>query len=181
MSSQGTPSEILQFLEWFSELPYTHKVLVAGNHDWLFERDPAAALSLLANYPSITYLNDSGATIEGIRFWGSPVQPTFMNWAFNRDPAEIRQHWDRIPDGIDVLVTHGPPAGILDTIENHRPGAGCPLLRAAVSRVKPRLHVFGHIHEGRGIRQVEETLYVNAAVLNGKYRLYEHDQIEVDL
>jgi len=181
MSSQGTALEILNFLEWFSELPYTHKILVAGNHDWLFERDPDAANSLLSNYPSITYLNDSEATIEGLRFWGSPVQPVFHNWAFNRDSEQIRQHWDLIPEGIDVLITHGPPAGILDTIEHHLPGAGCPSLRGAVARVKPKLHVFGHIHESRGLRQVDETLCVNAAVLNGKYRLYDHDQIVVEI
>jgi Icc-related predicted phosphoesterase len=181
MSSQGSATEVLLFLEWFSALPYTHKILIAGNHDWLFERDPGLANDLLENFPGITYLNDSEATIEGLRFWGSPITPFFNSWAFNRHSKEIGKHWDMIPEGIDVLVTHGPPAGILDTINNIHPPAGCQILRDAVARVKPKLHVFGHIHEGRGLKQVDETLYVNAAVLNGQYRLYNQETIVVDI
>lgn len=181
MSSRGTALEILDFLEWYSSLPYDNKVLVAGNHDFLFEVDPTAADDLLKAYPSITYLNDSEATIEGIRFWGSPVTPYFNNWAFNRNPEEIRKHWDLIPEGIDVLVTHGPPAGILDKVELAWDELGCPSLKGAVSRVKPKIHVFGHIHEGRGIRVVDEVTYINAAVLNGQYRPYNQDAIVIDL
>lgn len=181
MSSQGSATEVMLFLEWFSSLPYTHKVLIAGNHDWLFERDPGLAADMLENFPSITYLNDSEATIEGLRFWGSPITPFFNNWAFNRHSKEIGQHWDMIPEGIDVLITHGPPAGILDSIDHVQPPAGCHLLRGAIARVKPKLHVFGHIHEGRGLRQVDETLCVNAATLNGRYQLYNQDAIVVEI
>jgi Icc-related predicted phosphoesterase len=181
MSSQGSATEVMLFLEWFWSLPYTHKVLIAGNHDWLFERDPGLAADMLANFPGITYLNDSEATIEGLRFWGSPITPFFNNWAFNRHSKEIGQHWDMIPEGIDVLITHGPPAGILDTIDSVQPPAGCHLLRGAVARVKPKLHVFGHIHEGRGLRQVDETLYINAATLNGRYQLYNQEAIVVEI
>lgn len=181
MSSRGTALEIARFLEWFGALPYTHKVLIAGNHDWLFEREPEAAADLLKAHPSIIYLNDSEATVEGLRFWGSPITPYFNNWAFNRHPKEIGQHWDLIPEGIDVLVTHGPPAGILDKVDVFLEELGCPSLKGAVARVKPQVHAFGHIHEGRGLRQVSETLYINAAVLNGDYKPYNQDAIVIDV
>jgi len=181
MSSRGTALEILTFLEWYSSLPYDHKILVAGNHDYLFEKDPAAADDMLKAYPDITYLNDSEATVMGVRFWGSPITPYFNNWAFNRHSKEIGQHWDLIPEGIDVLVTHGPPAGILDTVKGSWDELGCPSLRGAVSRVKPKIHAFGHIHEGRGMRIVDDVLYINAAVLNGEYRPYNQEAIVVDL
>ena len=182
MSNSGTALEILDFLEWYSSLPYTHKVLIAGNHDWLFEKDPEAAAELLAGYPDIVYLNDSEATVEGLRFWGSPVTPYFNNWAFNRRPDEISKHWDLIPEGIDVLVTHGPPAGILDKVDHHLEELGCPSLKGAVSRVKPKIHVFGHIHEGRGMRvDSDDVLYINAAVLNWQYKPYNQNAIVIEL
>jgi Icc-related predicted phosphoesterase len=97
-----------------------------------------------------------------VRFWGSPWQPWFHDWAFNlpRGP-KLREVWDRIPADTDVLVTHGPPRGILDrTIVGDE--VGCDDLRDAVARVRPRVHVFGHIHEARGTHRVGPTLFVNA-------------------
>lgn len=172
VSGRGTETEIRQFLDWFSKLPYMHKVLIAGNHDFFFEvAKPEEVAALIAEYPGITYLNDSGATIEGIKFWGSPVTPFFHNWAFNRWPNEIKPHWDMIPEGIDVLITHGPPKGILDYTEYDRDNVGCSLLLEKVKQIKPKVHVFGHIHEARGKKEIEDTIFINASMVTLRYEL----------
>lgn len=172
VSSRGTEREIRQFLEWFSKLQYRHKILIAGNHDFFFEvADSAAVSELLAEYPGITYLNDSGITIEGIKFWGSPITPFFHNWAFNRYPNEIQTHWDMIPEDTDVLITHGPPKGILDLAEYDQVHVGCPFLMERVKLIKPKVHVFGHIHEARGRQEVDGTVYINASAVTLKYEL----------
>jgi hypothetical protein len=142
-------------------------VVIAGNHDFGFERTPHEARRLL---DGLLYLEDSEATVEGLRIWGSPWQPRFFDWAFNLDRgAPLREKWDRIPPGIDVLITHGPPAGILDTTISGRK-VGCADLLAAVRRVRPRLHVFGHIHEAYGQEESEGTRFVNASTCDLSYR-----------
>ena len=172
VSGRGTETEIRQFLDWFSKLPYMHKVLIAGNHDFFFEvAKPEEVAALIAEYPGITYLNDSGATIEGIKFWGSPVTPFFHNWAFNRWPDEIKPHWDMIPEEVDVLITHGPPKGILDYTEYDRDNVGCSLLLEKVKQVKPKVHVFGHIHEARGKKEIDDTVFINASMVTLRYEL----------
>jgi Icc-related predicted phosphoesterase len=181
VSGRGTYFEVEQFLDWFSELPYAHKILIAGNHDFLFEADPEEAAKLLAKYPGITYLNDSGVTIEGIKFWGSPITPWFHNWAFNRTGPEIRKHWDMIPDGIDVLITHGPPNGILDLTQHTQLHVGCPYLLEKVKRIKPKVHVFGHIHEARGVHEEGGTTFVNASVVDLRYELYYQNPIQIEV
>lgn len=172
VSSRGTESEVRKFLDWFSKLPYTHKVLISGNHDFFFEvAKPAEVSALIAEYPGITYLNDSEVTIEGIRFWGSPITPFFHNWAFNRYSHEIQPHWDMIPEGIDVLITHGPPNGILDFTEHDRDHVGCPRLLEKVKQIRPKVHVFGHIHEARGKQEIDGIVYINASAVTLKYEL----------
>lgn len=181
VSGRGTAGEIRDFLDWFSKLPYMHKILIAGNHDFLFETMPETAAEILAEYPGITYLNDSGATIEGIKFWGSPITPYFHNWAFNRFANEIGEHWALIPEGTDVLITHGPPHGILDETAREGLHVGCPSLLEKVKEIKPKIHVFGHIHEARGIHEEDGTTFVNAAAVDLGYRLYYQNPIQIDL
>lgn len=181
VSGRGTAGEIRDFLDWFSELPYMHKILIAGNHDFLFETMPDTTAEILAEYPGVTYLNDSGVTIEGIKFWGSPVTPWFHNWAFNRLSNEIGQHWDLIPAEVDVLITHGPPHGILDETVRDSLNVGCPLLLKKVKEIKPKVHVFGHIHEARGVHEEDGTTFINASAVDLSYRLYYQNQIEIDL
>lgn len=122
----------------------------------------------------IHYLQDSSAVIEGFKFWGSPWQPWFGGYAFNlnRGP-ELRDKWDLIPGDVDVLVTHGPPWGVRDKVRNRlwcggvddrMVHVGCRELLAAVKRVQPQVHVFGHIHEGYGCKLGSPTTYVNAAI-----------------
>ena len=155
-------------------------VVVAGNHDWMFEKNRAMAVQLLNQgltgdtlNSQIVYLEDSGTEIEGLKIYGSPWQPRFLDWAFNLDRGEtIKQKWDLIPEGLDILITHGPPMGILDQT-NPILGTdrlGCEELIKAVERAKPKLHVFGHIHGGYGRVQYPHTLFVNAAICDEAYK-----------
>lgn len=172
VSARGTEWEIRKFLEWFSSLPYAHKILISGNHDFFFEiAKPEEVKALIAEYPGITYLNDSGVIIEGIKFWGSPVTPYFHNWAFNRYDHEIEEHWNKIPNTIDVLITHGPPKGILDLTTYTSENVGCPKLLNRIKQIKPRVHAFGHIHEGRGMHEEDGTTFINASMVDLRYNL----------
>jgi predicted phosphodiesterase len=175
---QGTAEEMGSFNRWFSALPHRRKVLVAGNHDWLFQKDPRAASALLS--PSITYLEDSEITLDGLRIYGSPWQPEFCEWAFNLPRGEpLAAKWRSIPKGVDVLVTHGPPRDILDRCADGR-NEGCDDLLEAVLRVAPKLHVFGHIHEAYGTVSKHGTTFVNASLCDENYRA-AHPPIIVEL
>ena len=163
-TSTGTAGEVEQFLQWFDAQPHRRRLFIAGNHDWLFQRDPDLAALLLARHPGITYLQDAGVAIDGLRFYGSPWQPEFCQWAFNlpRRGRALREAWARIPEGTDVLITHGPPHGVLDQV---RGGShlGCEELAARVAAVRPRIHVFGHIHDGFGVLRSQATVFINAS------------------
>lgn len=170
----GTVREIQLFNEWFASLSHPYKIFVAGNHDWLFERDREQAERLLDL--GVIYLQDSAVEIEGLKIYGSPWQPRFYDWAFNlMRGAEISEKWRLIPDGIDVLITHGPPHGILDEVPS-RWGverAGCEELRKRVEEIAARgrlkLHVFGHIHCGYGTHEEFGVNFVNASTCDEHY------------
>lgn len=173
MSSGYKKHELLDFVEWYKNMPVTYKILIAGNHDRILETMSKDELEEIFKDTGLIYLNDSGVEIEGIKFWGSPVQPFFHNWGFNRFPEDIEKHWVLIPDNTDVLITHGPPFGILD--QAYPPKSkllGCPLLLKHVQeRVKPKYMSFGHIHGSHGIQTVGETTYINASLLDEDYKL----------
>jgi predicted phosphodiesterase len=162
---RGERHEVAAFGTWLQAQRFAHRIVVAGNHDFLFERDPEAARALLP--PDVHYLRDAEVTLGGLRFWGSPWQPWFLDWAFNlqRGP-EIAAKWALIPPGIDVLITHGPPLGTADRTINGEE-VGCADLAEAISRVRPRLCVFGHIHEGYGAYGDK----VNAAICDERYQV----------
>jgi Icc-related predicted phosphoesterase len=165
----GRLEHTAQFADWLSRQPHKHKLFVAGNHDYAFQVQRGYAVQLI-EAAGARYLEDSGVIIDGRLFWGSPWQPEFMNWAFNlpRGP-ELKRHWDLIPEGTDVLITHSPPLGILDMTDRGE-YVGCEDLRDAVQRVRPKLHVFGHIHESHGQERRDDTLFVNAAICDSRYR-----------
>lgn len=170
VSSQGSKQEVQDFLQWFSDLNYEHKIFIAGNHDFFFERaDSDMITSIIPD--NVIYLNDSGISIGGLNIWGSPVTPWFFNWAFNRHRgADIKKHWKFIPQNTDILITHGPVYGVLDrTIHGQR--VGCEVLKEAIQVIKPKIHICGHIHESYGQVQTMDTLYINASVLDVQYRL----------
>jgi len=170
LTMNGGQVQVVKALNWLIDEAhkFQHVVLIAGNHDFLFEDDPEL-VGRWCSERGLTYLSDSGVTIDGVEFWGSPVQPWFHDWAFNRQRgAEIRKHWDLIPDDTDVLITHGPPSGILDLTKGGD-YAGCIDLREAAFRVKPKVHAFGHIHEGYGEWSANGTRYYNASYLDHRY------------
>ncbi len=170
VSSQGKQFQVESFLQWFANQPHTHKIFIAGNHDFFFERAPKELIESLIP-ENVVYLNDSGVTIEGVHFWGSPVQPWFYDWAFNRQRGvEILKHWELIPSETDVLITHGPPNGILDKTARGVK-AGCVDLFKIIRRVRPKLFVCGHIHEAYGTEISMGTTFVNASVLDLSYKL----------
>jgi Icc-related predicted phosphoesterase len=179
LTGNGSMRDARVFDQWLGRLPHRHKVVIAGNHDWLFEREPQQAQRTISQ---AVYLQDEALTIDGLKLWGSPWQPRFMNWAFNlpRGPA-LREKWRQIPSDVDLLITHGPPRGIRDQpgkwlpralsfVAGQRGHAGCEELRAAVERIRPRLHVFGHIHEGYGSETRDGTTFVNASSCDADYR-----------
>ena len=171
VSGRGSRVEVEAFLAWYNELPYTHKILIAGNHDFFFEEAPEYEIeAVLAKYPNINYLNDSGVEIEGLKIWGSPVQPWFYSWAFNRKGTDICPHWDMIPLDTDILITHGPAKGYLD-LTLHGDVTGCPYLLEKISELTNlKLFVHGHIHEAYGrVDFPDGGVFLNASVLNAKY------------
>ena len=168
VSSMGKEQEVLNFLDWFAKQDYEYKIFIAGNHDFYFERMPDADIQNII--PSnIIYLNDSGATINNIKIWGSPITPWFFDWAFNRYRGEqIKRHWDLIPLDTDILLTNGPVSGILDSTKKGE-HAGCEDLLNSVNKIKPRVHICGHIHEAYGTVEKAGIKYINASVLNERY------------
>ena len=166
----GKEEEVIDFLKWFEIQDYKHKIFIAGNHDWFFEKaDKKYIESLIPK--NIHYLNDSGVEIEGIKIWGSPIQPTFFNWAFNRKRGSaINKHWELIPRDTNILITHGPAYGILDKTQNGH-HVGCEMLLEKVLDIKPKIHAFGHIHEGYGIEKNLHTTFVNASLANINYQI----------
>lgn len=178
--SMGTEREVHKVATWLKRLPHRWKIVVAGNHDRFFEQQPELARAYLE--PEILYLQDSGCQIEGLRFWGAPWQPWFCDWAFNlpRRGERLRKKWNLIPLDTDVLITHGPPHGVLDEVrarmtawgpsEDGSGPLGCEELAIRLATVKPRLHVFGHIHDGYGFIEKGDTTHVNASVCDEDYR-----------
>jgi len=177
----GTERDVQHFAKWLSRLPHRWKVVIAGNHDWLFQKQAALARAYLE--PGVIYLQDSGCEIEGLKLWGSPWQPWFMDWAFNlpRKGAALRAKWSQIPLDTDVLITHGPPCGILDqvlppsaapdsTAELASAHLGCEELAIRLQAIQPKLHVFGHIHGSSGSIEQDGTIYVNASICDESYR-----------
>jgi predicted phosphohydrolase len=162
----GRLEELRAAAAWLRTLPHRHKIVVAGNHDWCFVNEPQAAREILGS--EIVYLQDAEAVIDGVRVWGSPWQPRFNDWAFNLPRgAALASRWALIPEGIHVLVTHGPPYGIGDC-SGDPVRLGCRDLREAVRRVRPLLHLFGHIHQDGGVWQEEGVWFANVTTREGE-------------
>lgn len=179
---KGNFGEVVEFNRWLGTLPHKHKIFVAGNHDFIFEKSPDIARGLITN---ATYLQDSFVIIEGLKIYGSPWQPRFYDWAFNLDRGrDIARKWAMIPEDTDVLVTHGPPHGILDMVSDRWTGTaeavGCEELLPVVQRIKPRLHIFGHIHASYGQLVQDGIHFVNAASCDESYKI-AYAPIVIDL
>ena len=199
LTFRGSLHEVREATLWLHDQKakknYKHVIVIAGNHDWLFQKESRLARQIM-EARGLLYLEDSGLTLAGsdvllgeispgpgrITIYGSPWQPTFMNWAFNLDRGEsLRAKLDMIPGGIDILVTHGPPYGIRDGAPDFDEDAypsdesitvrhvGCEELFKAVGRVQPKVHVFGHVHSGHGRIEQDGTTFINACVMNETY------------
>lgn len=188
ISSMGHIDEIQNFCNWYNSLKqYDNSVFIAGNHDWGFQNKASHIRPLVDSYEWITYLQDSKLTFvnkgetEWCNIWGSPWQPEFRNWAFNlpRNGIDLENIWKAIPNDTDILITHGPPHGILDISSYGNVNAGCELLRVCVDKIKPKIHVFGHIHSEYGYKFNNGTHFINASVLNERYQ-YENKPITID-
>jgi Icc-related predicted phosphoesterase len=204
----GKPQQVKDFVEWFMNIKgFDSKIFIAGNHDFAFEKrhEPHHKGDFdwyhhLMNEENLSqsdvvYLEDGEFTIDSsefsrpIKFYGSPWQPEFYDWAFNlpRLGEELEKYWNMIPNDTDVLITHGPPNEIRDFVNNWRQpvrNVGCELLRFRVEQIKPLLHIFGHIHEAYGVEYNKDILYVNASTCTEKYTPTNKpiiiDLIEVD-
>eukprot|EP01065_Artemidia_motanka_P010802 TRINITY_DN15788_c0_g1_i1.p1 TRINITY_DN15788_c0_g1~~TRINITY_DN15788_c0_g1_i1.p1 ORF type:complete len:301 (+),score=70.93 TRINITY_DN15788_c0_g1_i1:67-969(+) len=184
-SDTGEAADVEKFVAWMKRLPHRHKILVAGNHDLTMDEASYPKLWKVFRHPEqydtkalrrmvsgeVRMLEEEGVEIEGVRIWGSPWQPWFCDWAFNLERGpELEKRWQKIPDDVDILVTHSPPLGHGDLCSS-RQRAGCfHLLREVTQRVRPRLHIFGHIHEGYGATTDGHTVFVNASTCTLDYR-----------
>lgn len=193
----GQPKEVTPFMEWMSVQPYKYKVFIAGNHDIGWEpigegincmftgkfdfrgmklkKGLEEKYRKMAKRLGLIYLHDEEVTLDGIRIYGTPYQPEFQGWAFNlpKDGIKAKEIYRKIPEGIDVLVTHGPPWGIMDaTLDPYENRCGCPVLLRRVLEVKPQYHIFGHIHEGYGEEHFEGITFLNVSTCQRDYKTF---------
>lgn len=186
---RGHQWDVDKFLEWFTELPHNHKIIVPGNYDVYFDRDrnngilPFWAVNAINKYKragSNHFLVDEGCDLEGVRFWGSPftssniVGPSGYS-AFTKHYKQLNKHWAKIPKKLDILITHGPAYGQLD-VDRHGISTGCEYLAFHLKHKKPLIHLFGHNHDDYGIAYNKETkvFSMNSSVVNG-HHLLKHE------
>lgn len=192
-TNKGRDWEVTEFVQWFQNIKgYDSKIFIAGNHDFGFEKyngyrhnKELPWLHHIMNEENLSqsdvvYLHDSEFIIETpefskpIKFYGSPWQPWFYDWAFNlpRGGEELQKVWSKIPDDTDILITHTPPHGIRDSVNNYGrlESVGCEQLRFRVEQFNPILNVFGHIHEAYGAAYVRDTLFINASTCTSRYQ-----------
>jgi len=172
---RGTKTEAILLLEWLEAQNFKYKILISGNHSGIIADDPKWFTHALSQFPSITYLNDSGVVIEGYNFYGSPYSNQFGNWSFMAEETELTKVWDKIPDDTNILITHGPAYGCLDLVEKaygKDPHVGSKSLCARKLAIQDSLllHVCGHIHCAYGATTTS-CKNVNASVLNDSYKL----------
>jgi Icc-related predicted phosphoesterase len=171
-----------KFISWLDEMSGKVKNIVgiAGNHDWVFQKGK----HLLPNMPW-HYLEVSSIEIDGVKIFGSPWTPFFCDWAFNYppDPMESEKFapelYEKIEDGTDIIVTHGPPINILDKCpDGYR--AGCYHLKKRIFEIKPKLWIGGHIHGAHGVEVIDGTTFANVSILDEQYkRVYQPTVLEI--
>ncbi len=158
ISFAGSENEVMDFIEWFGALPYKYKIFIAGNHD-----DCLFGANIDGLPQNCYYLCNSSVSIEGVKFYGVPM---FMEDAMSGD---YDRNIQKIPSDTDILITHQPPKGILDSSANINYGDSN--LLQIVLEIKPKYQLFGHIHGAYGIEKSEHTTFVNAAILSENYEL----------
>jgi len=187
ISSMGYQHEVQQFCKWFNNVEnYDHKIFIAGNHDWGFQNNVEKIMEIVNSYKTVDYIQDETISVgddeKMVNIYGSPWQPEFYNWAFNlpKNGVELAAKWDAIPDNTDILITHGPAFGVLDTVAGKMwDNLGCQILTNKIKSIKPKIHVCGHIHSGYGYYFDGDTHFINASVLNEAYQ-YTNKPITID-
>lgn len=172
LTSQDTQKQHLRFLHWLGEQDYKRKIWIAGNHDNYLLNTKFISLQDLG----MEYLCDSGTEFEGLKIWGSPwtlkfygMNPKCMAYTCETE-EDLNQKWKKIPDDIDILITHSPFYGVLDEVKMKQRHAGSSSLREHVlGRIKPKLHIVGHIHDGHGMAVIDSSKIVNASLVNEYY------------
>ncbi len=159
----GSKGEMLMFNQWLKHLYYKDIIVIAGNHDRYLTQQH----KFLDN---AHYLCDQSIEIQGLKFHGSPYTVKFMDWYFGKDDNKLIEHWKKIPEGLDFLITHGPPKHILDLSDEGIP-CGSKTLLDRIRVCKPKYHIFGHIHEGYGHITSEGTEFYNVSLLNENYKM----------
>jgi len=147
--------------QWFGEVPAKHVICIGGNHDYPLEKKEF-------EFSNAIYLEDRVITVEGLKIYGSPWCPDLQGFAFYGSEIKLHNKWKSIPDDIDILITHTPPAGILDMPSSGLVNLGCPMLREQLERVLPKCHFFGHIHASYGSQSLDDIHFVNAAIVGGR-------------
>lgn len=164
----GSVSSVNQFCKDYSQLPHKYKFFTPGNHDWLFYRELPLAKQICKDF-GINVLIDAVDDSIGFSIYMSPWTPNFGTWAFMKDEEQLQLIWNDIPNDLDILVTHGPPLNILDWnfLGDH---CGSKALHKVVFEKKPKIHIFGHIHEAHGEIVQDNIKFINAALLNDEYK-----------
>lgn len=169
LTGDGSLIELGAFDNWLSTLPYRHKIIVGGNHDDLLRKIDGHTF-----FQNGTYVQDELIEVEGFKIYGSPMSEMGIyyddRWAFCHPEYNLKAAF-AIPSGLDILITHGPPLGILDYSRGGRAGSR-PLL-VAVGVASPRYHVFGHIHEAYGYWEGFGGRFINAALCDERNRLFD--------
>lgn len=183
-ASWGRLSGLWDFFDWFAELPHEHKIVVAGNHDAIFEDNPDLARSRVP--PGVQYLEAEGCEVEGLKIWGAPWAPRFAEtWqAFCLPRKKLKKKWAQMPKGLDISISHGPPSGVGKTIFSSVGGGGRDVgddaLREAILEKQPRLHVCGHVHVWHGAGTIGKTKVISAPICNIGHEIVK-SPIVVDL
>lgn len=172
-SYQGLPNVVKDFHEWLNEQEAGHIISVQGNHETWVEKNFEEAKRIAKKAcPAVHFIDEGLVEIEGLKIWCSAITPWFHNWAWNRDRgSDIQKHWDKIPDNIDILVTHGPPYKILDEVPPYGAQVGCEQLFTRILELtKLKIHIFGHIHAGHGHKELNGVHYYNASICTEQYK-----------
>jgi|SRR6185369_6144923 len=180
LTARDTPEQYHQFIDWISSQRYKRKIFIAGNHDNIIFKHGGVLKIYQEADSSVQYLCDSGTEFEGLKIWGSPWSLWFPGinphcTAFTGSEEELIDKWEKIPDEVDILVTHTPPHGIMDANFQEKHCGSKGLLGQLIYRIRPFLHVFGHIHEDYGQRETmacregKRMHSVNASVVNERY------------
>jgi len=178
----GETHEVIDFLNWFGNQKSMYKIFINGNHEKYVAKMGITKQMVESHnkyhMTNIIYLEDSEVVIDGIKFYGSPWTPEFFpeHWAYQlMNDGHADSVWRKIPNDVDVLITHGPVFGKLDKVKPFarydKENAGCPVLLKKILEIKPKIHVAGHIHSGNGVIQGVNTLFINASMCNEAYKV----------